>query len=127
MQKMLDFLFTEEEALTARMLVTCGLLAYALSLIMPLFGSLFWIILAIIQVLVLALLCYSALRELLPMMDPRDAEADRYVVWGAFVIFLAIGWTGFGILLIPALCLGVSLLWIRAPEILEVIPFMEKP
>jgi|GEM_PF-5731975 len=125
MLKMLDFMFTEDEVLSARTIVGCGIAAYALSLIMLLFGGFFWILLAIVQVLALALLCYSALREILPMMDPRDPEADRFVVWGAFVIFLAIGWTGFGIILIPALCLGVSLLWVRAPQVLEAVPFLD--
>ena len=126
MHKMLDFLFTEEEALGPRMLVGCGIAAYALSFLLPIFGGILWILFVVIMVLSAALLCYSALRELLPLLDPRDPEADRFVVWGALVLFLAIGWTGFGIYFIPSLIIGISLLWWRAPDLLEVVPFLEK-
>jgi len=42
MLKMLDFMFTEDEVLSARTIVGCGIAAYALSLIMLLFGGFFW-------------------------------------------------------------------------------------
>jgi hypothetical protein len=127
MQKLFDFIFTEDEALGARTLVSCGVVSYAAALLAPLFTGATFVVLVVIMVVTLTLLCYAALRELLPLLDPRDPDADRFVVFGALLIFLAIGWTGFGIFFVPGLVLGMALLWWRAPDLLEVIPFLEKP
>lgn len=127
MRKLVDRFFAEDETLGPRTLISAGLLAYATLFLAPLFGGTLYIVLLGLMILSAALLCYAALRELMPMMDPRDPDADRFVVWGAFVIFLGIGAASFGLLFLPAFFLGAALLYWRASELFEIIPGMDRP
>ncbi|WP_112321263.1 hypothetical protein [Oceanibium sediminis] len=127
MRKLLDRLFTEDETLGLRTLVSAGLLACVLMVFLPVTAGVTFVICAALLILSLSLLGYAGLRELLPVLDPRDPDADRFAVWGALVLFLAIGWLAFGIWFLPGLILGGALLWMRAPELFEIIPGFEKP
>ena len=127
MRKLLERLFDEEGRLGPRSIVASGLVAWGLVLLLPaLWGA--WAVLAVLaMVAALALVTCAALRELLPVLDPRDAEADRFVSWGAALLMLAVGAHAFGIWFLPALALGAALVWVRTPELYEVFPWFEKP
>ena len=109
------------------MIVAAGLAAYGLLFLRPLTGGVTAVLLAAVIILAVAILSCAALREFLPVRDPRHAEADRFVVWGGFAIALAMGWQSFGIWFPPGLVLGTALLWWRARELFEVFPWLDGP
>ncbi|MEM8872141.1 MAG: hypothetical protein AAGB10_18015 [Pseudomonadota bacterium] len=125
MNSILDGFFREDETLHPRMLVAAGIVAYFFHYLAKWFGVSWWITQGLI-VLLVAMLCYAVLRFLLPMMDPRDPDADPFVVWGTCFLFLIMGGDGFGALFIPGLIIGAAVLYWRAPELLEVFPWFEK-
>ncbi|NNU78819.1 hypothetical protein HMH01_00075 [Halovulum dunhuangense] len=127
MRKLIDRLFTEDETLPPRVVVAAGLGAYALLLLRPFMGPVSAAVLGIAMIAALALVCLAVLREFLPMMDPRHPDADRFVVWGGFALALLVGGTAFGLWFLPALVLGLVLLWWRARELFEVFPWFETP
>lgn len=126
MQTLLDRLFREDETLHPKTVVGAAMAAYVLLLLARWAGFLGYLAVPII-ICLLALVCYAALRFLLPLMDPRHADADRFAIWGGAVLFVFIGLDVFWIWFLPALALGGVLLWWRAPELLEVFPWFEPP
>lgn len=127
MHGILDRIFDEEGRLGPRTIVAAGLAAWALLLLEPLAGGVWAVLLLILMILALSMASYAALRELLAVMDPRDAEADRFVVWGSALLILLIGFHAFGIWFLPALILAALLIRLRVPELYEVFPWFEKP
>ncbi|QHQ36115.1 hypothetical protein [Algicella marina] len=117
--KMLDRLFREDETMSPRLVVGGALLAFALALFAPQFGMVMRGLVSLIALILLVAPAYMALRFLVPMMDPRDAEADRFAVWGGLVLLLVVGFSTFGLMTLPALALAGLLLWKRAPELME--------
>lgn len=122
MRQMLNFLFTEEETLKPRFGVGAGLGAFALVYLAPFAGLAVKIVLLAVAVVALGLVSYAALRLLVPMMDPRDPDADRFAVWGGLLLFAVAGMACFGLVFVPGFALGAVLLWLRVPELLEVLP-----
>ena len=125
MENMLNFLFREDETINPRLAVAGGIVAYAVLFFVPVFGLFMSILFVPILVIGLALGCFAVLRFLFPLMDPRHPSSDRFAVWGGLVLFLLTGWFAFGVFFLPAVLLGIGLIWLRAPEFLEVIPQLE--
>lgn len=124
MQTVLDWLFRDDETLHPNVVISAGLVAYALMYLNAWLGVA--IVVAVpLLVLSITLICFAVLRFLLPMMDPRDPDADRFAVWGGLALFVIIGIDAFGIWFLPGLVLGAALLYWRAPELLEVFPYFE--
>ncbi len=124
MQTILDWLFRDDETLHPKVVIGAGLLAYVLMYLNTWLGI--GIILAVpLVVISITIVCYAVLRFLLPMMDPRDPDADRFAVWGGTLLFVIVGADAFGVWFIPGLVLGGGLLYWRAPELLEVFPYFE--
>ena len=126
MNWILDKLFREDETLSPRAAVAAGLVAYTLLIFKPVMGIGTLIFAIPILIICLALVCYTILRLLMPKMDPRDPDADRFVVWGGTALFVLMGFEGFGWWYPPGLILGGGLLYWRAPELLEVFPYFEE-
>lgn len=68
---------------------------------------------------------YAGFQFLMPKMDPRDPEADRFVVLGGSVCALLLGFLCFGFMFLPSLVLAAGLIFWRAPDLLEVLPWMD--
>ena len=126
MNAFINWPFTEEDTLKPRVGVAAGLIAYVLLFLRPFMGTTLMVISVILILACLALVCFGILRLLVPQMDPRDPEADRFVVWGGALLFLFIGIEGFGAWFVPGLIGGAGLMWWRVPELLEVFPWFEE-
>ena len=126
MNTLLNWAFTEEDMLKPRIGVAAGLIAYVLLFLRPFFGTTTMIIAIILILACLALVCFGILRLLIPQMDPRDPDADRFVVWGGALLFVFIGIEGFGPWFLPGLIGGAALIWWRVPELIEVFPWFEE-
>ena len=126
MSKLTNWPFTEEDTLKPRIGVAAGLVAYIFQFLLPFFGATGKLVLTLFIILALALVCFAILRLLIPKMDPRDPEADRFVVWGGALLFVFIGIEGFGAWFVPGLIGGGALIWWRVPELVEVFPWFEE-
>ncbi|MEO0912909.1 MAG: hypothetical protein AAFY59_07960 [Pseudomonadota bacterium] len=115
--------FREDETLSPRLVVITGIAAFLLMFALAGTGMFLGLILRLLALVLLVPMAYSALRVLVPLMDPRDAEADRIAVWGGFILVLLFGLTAFGVIALPALGIAAYVLWMRAPELLEVFEF----
>lgn len=112
--------FREDETMSPRLVVITGIAAFLLVFATGASGMFMGLVLRLLALALLVPLAYSVLRALLPLMDPRDTDADRIAVWGGCVLVLLIGIGAFGLITLPALGIGAYVLWMRAPELLEV-------
>ena len=119
--KFFDWMFREDETLHPRIVVSAGLFAYFVLFLRPVLGLLFFPLVPGV-VVALGLVCYAALRILMPVMDPAHPGADRFVVYGSTVLFVAIGAQAFGFWFLPGLAGGVAIIIWRAPELLDSLP-----
>lgn len=115
----MDRFFREDETIAPRLVVGLGLLAIVLVFLAPHIGGLTSLLLYVIALLALVPLTYSVLRILLPLMDPRDPDADRFAVWGGLALCVLVGLGAFGLVILPAFAAGGALIWTRAPELFE--------
>jgi len=126
MNGLINWAFTEEDTIRPRVGVAAGLVAYVMLFLRPFMGITLLVITTILILACLALVCFAVLRMLLPLMDPRDPDADRFVVWGGALLFVFIGIEGFGAWFLPGLIGGALMIWWRVPELLEVFPWLEE-
>ena len=122
MNRILHWLFEDDESLRRQVIVAAGLVAYGVGIFLPVMGTGTRFVFLPIMMIAMGLACYAVLRRLLPIMDPREADTDHFTVWGSVVLFLLIGFASFGVWFAPGLVLGMLLIWVRVPELLEVFP-----
>ncbi len=115
----LDRFFRDDETLAPRIPVISALLAYVLGWGAGLLGFIGMVAVMALTLILLVPVAYSALRALLPLMDPQHQAADPIAVWGGVVLILVVGVPTFGIMALPALAAGAILVARRAPELLE--------
>lgn len=124
MENLLNQFFPSKGMGNLKMIVGASLAACIMALLHKLLGGLGFIYYPIVIIL-LIFPVYAAAQHLMPKMDPRDPDTDRFVIWGTAATCVLLGFVAFGILFLPVLLLTGGLVFWRAPDLLEILPWMD--
>ena len=124
MNRILEFVFREDDTLNTRLFVGLGLVAYLLYFNMSLLGAIGYLAYPL-MIMLIAAVTYIVFLHLVPLMDPRHESADRFSVWGGAILFVLAGAGAFKLLFIPGLGFGLAMLYWRRPDLLQVFPWFE--
>lgn len=124
MENLLKKFFPEKGLGNLKLVIGTLLAAAVLRGLHIMLGGLGFIYYPIVVVLLIFPI-YAAYQFLMPKMDPRDPHADRFVVFGGTLCTILIGFLSFGVVFLPALILAGGLVFWRAPDLLEVLPWMD--
>lgn len=124
MESLLKKFFPEKGLGNLKLVVGALLLASIFRVLHVLIGGLGIIYYPLVLILLIFPI-YAAFQFLMPKMDPRDPDADRFVVYGGAVCVLLIGFLAFGLMFLPALVIAAGLIFWRAPDLLQILPWMD--
>ncbi len=121
---MIEKLFPQKGMGNLRLVVGALLAVAILTTLHILVGGLGFIYYPLAMILLIFPL-YAAAQFLLPMMDPRDPDSDRFVVYGSLASLILIGFAAFGWLFLPAVLITAGLMAWRAPDLADLLPWMD--
>lgn len=124
METMLNKFFPAQGVGNMKLIVGTLLAATVMTALHRLVGGLGFIYYPLVVILLLFPL-YAAVHYFVPLMDPRDPEADRFVIYGAVASLVLLGLVAFGWLFLPALVLTGGLVFWRVPDLAEFLPWVD--
>jgi hypothetical protein len=124
MENLVNKLFPEKGMGNMRLVVGTLLTAAVLRVLHFLVGGLGFIYYPLALILLIFPL-YAAAQFLVPKMDPRDPDADRFVIYGSLASLILLGFVAFGWLFLPALIAAGGLVVWRAPDLAELLPWVD--